>query len=84
MCMCSTGERVADRADHPFVCLGIPVELVRRAEELIGLGLEHIADRQPAVVSGYGRSREEDVPQMPRVADLGDSVNKSTFPFGRE
>ena len=41
------GDRIANRADYRVVRIGISVELVRRAKELVSLGHKHVADRQP-------------------------------------
>jgi hypothetical protein len=42
VCVQHRRECVADRVDYRVICLGIPVELVRRAEELVGLGHGHV------------------------------------------
>ena len=47
VCVQQRGDRVANRAYYRFVRLRIPVELIRRIEELVCLGHGHVGDLQP-------------------------------------
>ena len=42
------GERVAHRAENRLIRLSMPIKLVRRAEEFVGLKYGHASDLQPA------------------------------------
>ncbi len=48
VCVEYSGERIADRAEYGVVRPGVPVELIRRAEQFVGLEHRHAGERQPA------------------------------------
>ena len=50
MCVQHLGERIADRAKYRVFRLRIPVKLVRRTEEMVGLRHEHVCHRLRAAV----------------------------------